>query len=101
VELALILCVKVPCRLQGHPLVERELAFVACSPENRMSLYGVSVLYGTTPLQRKRTSYNMEKTTGIHPYVSSVSPSLLFLSFTCIFTCLLLASFLVTSGKFT
>jgi hypothetical protein len=100
VELAPILCVKVLCRLQGHRLVERELAFVACSPENRVSLCGVGGLSGTTPLQRRRTSRNKEGTTGIHPCVF-VSPLRLPLSFTCTFTYIVIASMLVTLGKFT
>ena len=99
-ELAPILCVKVSCRLQGHRLVESELAFVACSPENRVSLCGVGGLCGTTPLQRRRTSRNKEGTTGIHPCVF-VSPLLLPLSFTRTFTYIVIASLLVTLGKFT
>jgi hypothetical protein len=100
VELAPILYVKVSCRLQGHHLVERELAFVACSPENRVILCGVGGLFGTTPLQRRRTSRNKEGTTGIHPYVF-VSPLQLLLSFTCTFTYIVIASLLVTLCKFT
>jgi hypothetical protein len=100
VELAPILGVKVLCRLQGHRLVERELAFVACSPENSVSLCGVGVLCGTTPLQRRCTSRMKEGTTGIHPCVF-VSPLRLLLSFTCTFTYLVIASLLVTLGKFT
>jgi hypothetical protein len=100
VELASILCVKVSCRLQGHRLVEHELAFVVCSPENRVSLYGVGVLCGTTPLQRRRTSHNKEGTTGIYPCVF-VSPLQLLLFFTGTFTYLVIASLLVTLGKFT
>jgi hypothetical protein len=80
--------------------VERELAFVACSSENRVSLCGVGGLCGTTPLQRRRTFRNKEGTTGIHPYVF-VSPLRLLLCFTCIFTYLVIASLLVTLGKFT
>jgi hypothetical protein len=99
VELAPLLCVKVSFRLQGHRLVECELTFVACSPENRVSLCGVGGLCGTTPLQRRRTSRNKEETMGIHPYVS-VSPLRLPLSFTCIFACFVIASLLVTLGKF-
>jgi hypothetical protein len=87
VELAPILCVKVWCHLQVHRLVERELAFVACSPENRVSLCGVGVLHGITPIQHRRTSRNKEETMGIHPCVF-VSPLRLPLSFNCIFTCL-------------
>jgi hypothetical protein len=100
VELAPILCVKVSCRLQGHHLVERELAFVACSPENRVSLCGVGGLCGTTPLQRRRTSRNKEGTTEIHRLVF-VSPLRLLLSFTYIFTCIIITNLLVTLGKFT
>jgi hypothetical protein len=100
VELAPILCVKFSCRLQGHRLVAREIAFVACSPENRVSLCGVGGLCGTTPLQRRRTFHNKEGTTGIHPCVF-VSPLWLLLSFTCTFTYIGIASLLVTLGKFT
>jgi hypothetical protein len=101
VELAPILCVKVLCRHQGHRLVERELAFVACSPENRVSLCGVGVLCGTTPLQPIRTSRHKEGTMGIHPCVF-MSPLRLLLSFLLVFfTCLVIASLLVTLGKFT
>jgi hypothetical protein len=100
VELASILCVKVSCRLQGHRLVERELAFVACSLENRVSLCDVGGLCGTTPLQHRRTSRNKEGTTGIHPCVF-VSQLRLLLSFTCTFTYIVIASLLVTLGKFT
>jgi hypothetical protein len=100
VELAPILCVKVSCRLQGHRLVEHELAFVAWSPENRVSLCGVDGLCGTTPLQRRRTSYNKERTTGIHPRVF-VSLLWLLLSFTCIITYLVIARLFVILGKFT
>jgi hypothetical protein len=100
VELAPKLCVKVSCRLQGHHLVESELAFVACSPENTVSFCGVGGLCGTTPLQCRHTSRNKEGTTGIHPCVF-VSPLRLLLSFTCIFTYIVIASLLVTLGKFT
>jgi hypothetical protein len=100
VELTPILFVKVSCHLQGHRLVERELAFVACSLENRVSLCGVGILCGTTPLQHRCTSYNKEGTTGIHPCVF-VSPLWLLLSFTCTFTYIVIASLLVTLGKFT
>jgi hypothetical protein len=100
VELAPILCVKVLCRLQGHRLVERELAFVACSPKNRVSICGIDGVCGTTPLQHRRTFRNKEGTTGIHPCVF-VSPLRLLLSFTCTFTYIVIASLLVTLGKFT
>jgi hypothetical protein len=80
--------------------VERELTFVACSPKNRVCLYGVDVLYGTILLQRRRTTRIKEGYIGIHPCVSA-SPSRLFLSFTYIFNCLLLAEWLVTLSKFT
>jgi hypothetical protein len=100
VELAPILCVKVSFRLQGHRLVEHELVFVACSPENRVSLYGIGGICGTTPLQCRCTSRNKEGTTGIHPCVS-VSPLRLLVSFTCIFTYIVIASLLATLGKFT
>jgi hypothetical protein len=100
VEFAPIICVKVLCRLQGHRLVERELAFVAYSPENRVSLCGVGGLCGTTPRQYRRTFHNKEGTTGIHPCVS-LSPLWLLLSFTCTFTYIVIASLLVTLGKFT
>jgi hypothetical protein len=76
--------------------VERELAFVACSPENRVSLCGIGFLRGITPLQRRRTFHNREGTMEIHPCVF-VSPLLLLLTF----SCLVLASLLVTFGKFT
>jgi hypothetical protein len=95
-----MLCVNVSCRLQGHRLVEHELAFVAYSPENRVSLCGVGGLCGTTPLHRRRTSRNKEGTIGIHPYVF-VSPLRLPLSFTCTFTYIVIVSLLVTLGKFT
>ena len=80
--------------------MERELTFVACSPENRVSLCGVSGLCGTTPLQRRRTSRNKEGIMGIHPCVF-VSPLRLPLSFTRTFTSIVIASLLVTLGKFT
>jgi hypothetical protein len=100
VELVPVLCVKVSCRHQGHHLVERELTFVACSPENRVSLCGVDVLCDTISLQRRYTSRNKKGTTGIHPCVF-VSPLRLLLSFTCTFTYLVIGSLLVTLGKFT
>jgi hypothetical protein len=100
VELAPLLCVKVSCRLEGHRLVECELAFVAWSSENRVSFCGVGGLCGTTPLQRRCTSHNKEGTMRIYPRVF-VSPLRLLLSFTCIFTCLVIARLLVTLGKFT
>jgi hypothetical protein len=77
--------------------VEREIAFVACSPENRVSLCGVGGLCGTTPLQRRRTSRNKVGTMGIHPCVSIAVTSIL----TCTFTYIVIASLLVTLGKFT
>jgi hypothetical protein len=80
--------------------VEHELAYVACSSENRVSLCGVGGLSGTTPLQRIRTSHNKEGTMGIHPCVF-MSPLRLLLSFTCTFTHIVIASLLVTLGKFT
>jgi hypothetical protein len=80
--------------------VEHELAFVACSPEKRVSLCGVGGLCGTTPLQRRRTSHNKEETMGIHPCVF-MSPLRLPLSFTRTFTYIVIASLLVTLGKFT
>jgi hypothetical protein len=80
--------------------VECELAFVACSPENRASLCGVGGLRGATPFQCRRTSRNKEGTTGIHHRVF-VSPLWLLISFTCIFTYLVIASLLITLGKFT
>jgi hypothetical protein len=92
--------VKVSCRHRGHLLVKHELAFVACSPEKMVSLCGVGGLRGTIPLQRRHTFRNKEGTTGIHSCVF-VSPLRLLLSFTCIFTCLVLTSFLVTLGKCT
>jgi hypothetical protein len=82
-ELALILCLKVLYCLQGHRLVEHELAFVACSTENMVSLCGVDIFRGTTPLQRRRTSHNKEGTMRIHPCVF-VFPLQLLLSFTCV-----------------
>jgi hypothetical protein len=79
--------------------VDCELAFVACSPENRVSLCGVGVLCGTTPLQRRRTSRNKD---GIYGNTTCVfvSQLRLLLSFTCIFTYLVIASLLVILGKF-
>jgi hypothetical protein len=95
VELAPILCVKVSCCLQGHHLVERELTFVACSPENRVSfvalvafvvpyLSNVDVL----PVTRKE----------LQEYILVLR---LLLSFTCTFTYIVIASLLATLGKFT
>jgi hypothetical protein len=61
--------------------VEREIAFVTCSTENRVSLCGIGVLSGTTPFQYRRTSVTRKE---LQEYilVSPVSPSRLFLSFT-------------------
>jgi hypothetical protein len=44
-------------RLQDHRLVERELASMACSQENNVSLCGICGLRVTTPLQRRHTSH--------------------------------------------
>jgi hypothetical protein len=54
------------------PLSGNELAFVACSPENKVNLCGVGRLCVATPLQRRRTSPQKEGTTGIHPCVSGL-----------------------------
>jgi hypothetical protein len=65
------------------PLSGNELASVACSPENKVSLCGVGGLCVATPLQRRRTSPQKEGTTGIHPCVSGLRFSF-FLTLTCI-----------------
>jgi hypothetical protein len=77
VELTQPSCKGLDCCLQGHHLVER----VVSSPESRVTICGIGLLCGATPLQNRRTSRNKEGTTGIHSCVSGVSP-LLFLSFT-------------------
>jgi hypothetical protein len=90
------------------PLSRNELASVACSLENKVSLCSVGRLRVITPLQRRRTSPQKERTTGIHPCVS-VSTLRLFLSLTCILlaTCLLACLPLIgnslscTSSEFT
>jgi hypothetical protein len=81
-------CKGLACRIQVHHLMERELAFVACSPENMVILCGVDVLCSTTPLQCRRTSRNKEGPMGKHPCLSRVSPAVISILFYCIFTLL-------------
>jgi hypothetical protein len=76
------------------PLSGNELASVACSPENKVSLCGIGGLCVATPLQHRRTSPQKEGTTGIHPHVSglhSLVLSYLYLYLTCILLTYLLA----------
>jgi hypothetical protein len=77
-----------------------ELASVACSPENKVSLHGVGRLRVTTPLQHRRTSPQKEGTMGIHPRVSGLHLSVISFSYLYL-TCLHIACLLVTCRKFT
>jgi hypothetical protein len=82
------------------PLSGIELASVACSRENKVSLCGVGRLRVTTPLQHRRTSPQKEGTTGIHPCVSGLHSSVISFPYlylaSYLFTCML-----VTYRKFT
>jgi hypothetical protein len=81
-------------RLQGHCLVERELAFVACSVENRVSLCAIRV----PRLSNIDVLPVTIKELWEYILVSLVSPSWLFLPFiivvlhlyfliTCVYAC--------------
>jgi hypothetical protein len=93
------------------PLSGNELAFMACSPENKVSLCGIGGLRVTTPLQRRRTFPQKEGTTGIHPCVFGLRflvTSYPYLHLVCILlTCLLACLSLLgnspsrTSSEFT
>jgi hypothetical protein len=87
------------------PLSGNELASVACSPENKVSLCGVGGLRVATPLQRRRTSPQKEGTTGIHPCVSGLRftvTSYPYLYLACVLlTCFLLACHLGNSPSCT
>jgi hypothetical protein len=67
---------KLRVRVSLVPLVPslsgNELASVACSPKNKVSLRGVVRLRVTTPLQCRHTSPQKEGTTGIHPCISGL-----------------------------
>jgi hypothetical protein len=82
------------------PLSGNELASVACSPENKVSLSGIGGLCVTTPLQRRCTSPQKEGTIGIHPCVSGLHSSIISFPYlylaSYLFTCML-----VTYRKFT
>jgi hypothetical protein len=96
--------VQPPCkgfgrRLQYHRLVNHELAFVACSPENRVSHCVVGGLYVGTHSNIDVLPLTMKE---LREYIlmSPVSPLWLFSTFTFESYLLLLVCFLITLGKF-
>jgi hypothetical protein len=71
------LCVRISLVPPIPPLSGNDLASVACSLENKVSLSGIGRLCVTTSIQRRRTSPQKEGTTAIHPCVSGLHSSVI------------------------